>query len=205
MPSGQWVVWAHMWMLWDSSTVVVPPLPVAQCVVGSHEQPRQAASHTARVGNELGRTQLVLNIAYDHGADGGTFRLRCREVSAEASISHIRLVAYRARELTSVPLAGGASSTVGSSLPKVVHGYRDAGVALGSAPVSIGQLDLVPGIWWIRATANLVRNVDGEDFEAVVTCSLATRDSQNGPRPRWISGAVPRCSATTGPRHPCSR
>jgi hypothetical protein len=91
---------------------------------------------------------------------------------------------------------------VGSSLPKVVHGYRDAGVALGSAPVSIGQLDLVPGIWWIRATANLVRNVDGEDFEAVVTCSLATRDSQNGPTTEVDLGRSAPVFSDDGPETP---
>ena len=175
VPRGKWIAWAHLWMAHDNDGII-PPLPAAQCLLASDANQRPARSHAVTVGNEMGRSQLVLNLAYDHGADGGAFHLRCRETDGQAIVSDIRMVAYRVGRLTTVPMAGGAGSTVGSSIPYAVHGVRDAAVSFGSTFTTIGQLDLEPGRWWIRATMNLGRT-SGESWDEVVACRLSALDA----------------------------
>jgi hypothetical protein len=181
VPAGRWVAWAKLFVDSNTTDWAVD----VTCVLRASG--RAANAHRGEVTvapNFVGApTQpLALTSRGKFGDTGGKFYLKCAADGGAGEIkAHwIKIMAMRVGTLTTVNLASGNKTTVGSGKPKVI-------VASHSGPISpggkcspdacqdfweIGPVWIGPGAWWLRASATFDTTDPGGQVDGRCTFNM---------------------------------
>jgi hypothetical protein len=169
LPAGRWVAWAKLYVAKAYSR---DPITFAgvRCTLRPSQRVAVVSSATARVGSGgspwPARQPLALSAAASFGDAGGTLSLRCaashEQPGGPVSAHWIKIMAMRVGTLTSVRLADGATTTLGSGSPKAVVGSSGGVVTMPHGTTkTIGRVWLAAGAWWVRTSFTFNGNYRG--------------------------------------------
>jgi hypothetical protein len=153
LAAGAWSILAKAEVVNTTSEATTVRLVHCRLVAGSDAD--QVQLNPVGAGADSGEQMIVLNVVHRF-AGAGIVRLQCSADAATGDIeaSLIRVTAVKAGRLTQETI-GGAGSTTGSGIPRVISG-RLAGpvnVANASGVVTVAELPVQAGPWSMTAKA----------------------------------------------------
>lgn len=184
--AGRWVVWAKLTVGEQSQSL---QFLMVTCDLGAGASQRHTAETDVMfpeqpVGEQTMELSQVVTLPIRGG--GTAVVLRCK---GETKASRIRMMAMRIGTLTQVDITAQTQTVAGQGPPFVVHGQRDISMPVpgeSDGLVTVGQLPLAAGNWWIHVTLPLATNLASHDLEVTVDCMVqAGAENDSGATRLW--------------------
>jgi hypothetical protein len=153
LPAGAWSVVAKALVVNTTGSIFTVHVTTCRLVAGSDRDRVQLAPLGG--GVDSSEQVAVLNVVHRFAA-AGLARLQCAADAATGDLqaTFVRMSALRAGRVT-VETIGGAASTTGSGIPRVISGRRAGPVAFTSSDgfKNIAEMPVPAGSWFISAKA----------------------------------------------------
>ena len=192
LTAGRWLVWAKLYVVnttTHSGANVICTLKGPGSTATSHRMDVTAAGDQDGVVHNQPNA-LATGAVVPSG--GGNVILRCSANGAGSQVKaqHIKIMAMRVARQTTVNLANGNTSSVGTGTPAVIIGSRPGPISLpGYTDTLIADLSLPAGNWWLRSILDLT-TTDNDGGSCWVTVGSTDQDRLNFRRDHGRTQAV---------------
>lgn len=182
VPAGRWIVWAKLFITTDGWGGIL----TARCKLDSSGGP----SHHAAVDvtnlplDGIDRQSMALSTWASFRA-GGKVTLSC---GGTVAARWIKIMAMKVGTLTTTDMATGFKTTVGSSQPNVVAGWKNPSTKIVEGTTeTVASLALGGGSWAVRATFTVLQSHGFPGSICRLTIGGVVRDTTRFP---WGQGKM---------------